>query len=177
MEFDHAQLLYAPDILTYRRNWFPVRKHGMFSRKERTEPIQPKLRLRLVRRDGGTMIERCYNVADLRRAARARAHRLVFDYVDGGADDETAMGNNHRRFEAYELAYHVLSGVEKPDLSTTLLGHKLDVPFILAPSAGNRLFHKDGEHAASNGFRSMSGKTVRWCAKCCNARGRRAIRR
>ena len=59
------------------------------------------------------------------------------------------MRNNRRRFEAYELAYHVLSGVEKPDLSTTLLGHKLKVPFILAPSAGNRLFHKDGERAVA----------------------------
>ncbi|MCB2015264.1 MAG: alpha-hydroxy acid oxidase [Sphingobium sp.] len=91
----------------------------------------------------------CYNIADLRRKARARAHPMAFDYIDGGADDEIAMRNNHWRFRRYEIAHKVLAGIGRADLSTTLLGHRLDVPFILSPSAGNRLFHKDGERAVA----------------------------
>lgn len=94
-------------------------------------------------------LETCHNVDDLRRAARARAHRMVFDYIDGAADDEVAIHNNCARFRDYEIVHKVLTGAERIDLSTTLLGHRMDVPFFLAPSAGNRLFHKDGERAVA----------------------------
>lgn len=94
-------------------------------------------------------IDYCHNVDDLRRAARRRAHRMVFDYIDGAADDEVGIRNNHNRFGAYEIVHRVLTGAEQIDLSTTLLGHKIDVPFFLSPSAGNRLFHKDGERAVA----------------------------
>ncbi len=91
----------------------------------------------------------CHNVDDLRLAARKRAHRMVFDYIDGAADDEVAIRNNRGSFLDYEIVHKVLTGAEQIDLSTTLLGHKLKVPFFLAPSAGNRLFHKDGERAVA----------------------------
>lgn len=74
---------------------------------------------------------------------------MVFDYIDGAADDEVAIRNNHDRFAAYNIVHRVLTGAEQIDLSTTLLGHKIDVPFFLSPSAGNRLFHKDGERAVA----------------------------
>jgi len=74
---------------------------------------------------------------------------MVFDYIDGAADDEVAIHNNHDRFGAYDIIHRVLTGTEQVDLSTTLLGHKIDVPFFLSPSAGNRLFHKDGERAVA----------------------------
>ena len=70
---------------------------------------------------------------------------MVFDYIDGGSDDEIARFENLRAFDDYQIAHRVLSGVDKPDMSTTLLGQTLDVPFILSPAAGNRLFHTDGE--------------------------------
>ena len=70
---------------------------------------------------------------------------MVFDYIDGGADDEKTLLKNTSAFDNYELFYKVLSGVDNPDTSTTLLGEKIDVPFILSPSAGNRLFHTVGE--------------------------------
>lgn len=91
----------------------------------------------------------CHNVDDLRLAARARAHRMVFDYIDGAADDEVAIRNNRNSFLDYEIVHKVLTGAEHIDLSTTFLGHKIDVPFFLSPSAGNRLFHKDGERAVA----------------------------
>jgi len=94
-------------------------------------------------------LETCHNVDDLRRAARKRAHRMVFDYIDGAADDEVAIRNNCASFRDYEIVHKVLTGAERIDLSTTLLGHRMEVPFFLAPSAGNRLFHKDGERAVA----------------------------
>ena len=87
----------------------------------------------------------CLNVEDYRNAARRRAHKMVFDYIDGGSDDEIARFEGHSAFQKYRLAHRVLSGVDKPNMSTTVLGQKIDVPFILSPAAGNRLFHTDGE--------------------------------
>lgn len=70
---------------------------------------------------------------------------MVFDYIDGGADDEVARFDAQKSFQNFRLAHRVLSGVDKPDMSTSLLGQEIDVPFILSPAAGNRLFHTDGE--------------------------------
>jgi len=70
---------------------------------------------------------------------------MVFDYIDGGADDEITRFENHTAFNDYRIAHRVLSGVDKPDMSTTIMGQKIDVPFVLSPAAGNRLFHTDGE--------------------------------
>lgn len=91
----------------------------------------------------------CHNIEDLRRAARRRAHRMVFDYIDGGSDDEWSLKNNSSAFQKYELAFRVLHGVDSVDTSTTLLGEKLSVPFFCSPAAGNRLFHTEGERAVA----------------------------
>ncbi len=90
-------------------------------------------------------INDCLNIEDFRIAARRRAHRMVFDYIDGGADDEKTLARNCDAFDDVELRYKVLSSFANPDTSTTILGEEIDVPFILSPSAGNRLFHTDGE--------------------------------
>ncbi len=90
-------------------------------------------------------LSNCLNVEDYRKAAKRRAHKMVFDYIDGGSDDEIARFEGHSAFQDYRIAHRVLSGVDKPDMSTMVMGQKLDVPFILSPAAGNRLFHTDGE--------------------------------
>ena len=95
------------------------------------------------------VLSRCLNIADLRAAARRRAHKMVFDYIDGGADDETTLRRNSDAFRDYELHYRVMAGVEQIDSSVMLLGERIDVPFICSPSAGNRLFHTDGERAVA----------------------------
>ena len=96
-----------------------------------------------------TRLEKCLNISDLRRAAKRRAHKMVFDYMDGGAEDEVTLGRNRKAFGDYELLFKVLAGIKNVDLSTTILSTKSDMPFILSPSAGNRLFHKDGERAVA----------------------------
>lgn len=90
------------------------------------------------------------NIADLRLCAERRAHRMVFDYIDSGADDEITLRRNKRALDEIELHYHVLAGVRPPlDLSTTLLGQRLSLPFFGAPAAGHRMFHEEGEVATA----------------------------
>jgi len=94
-------------------------------------------------------LDKCLNIGDLREAARKRAHKMIFDYIDGGADDEVTLKRNCSAFSDYVLHYKVLSGADEVDTSTTLLGQELSVPFFCSPSAGNRLFHTEGEMAVA----------------------------
>jgi L-lactate dehydrogenase (cytochrome) len=96
-----------------------------------------------------TRLAQCLDIADLRAAARRRAHRMVFDYIDGGADDEYTLRRNCEAFSDYELLFRVLVGIDAVDTSTTVLGEKLRLPFFPSPSAGNRLFHTEGERAVA----------------------------
>lgn len=97
----------------------------------------------------GPRLSHCHNLEDLRRAAQKRAHRMVFDYIDGGSDDEWSLSNNSAAFSNYELAFRALHGVEGVETKTTLLGEQISVPFICSPAAGNRLFHTQGERAVA----------------------------
>ena len=91
----------------------------------------------------------CHSIADLRRAARRRLPRAVFDYMDGAAEDEVTLYRNQADFGRYELIPRFLVDVENVDLSTRVLGADIDVPFILAPTGMSRLFHHTGERAVA----------------------------
>jgi isopentenyl diphosphate isomerase/L-lactate dehydrogenase-like FMN-dependent dehydrogenase len=88
-------------------------------------------------------------IEDLRRAARRRLPRVVFDYIDGGAEGETTLGKNCRAFD--EIALRPRSAIAFPavDIRTTVLATPIDLPFILAPIGSSRLFYPHAEeHAA-----------------------------
>ncbi len=89
------------------------------------------------------------NVKDLRRLARRRLPDAVFDYLDGAADDEVTLKDSELAFK--EVIFKPRFAVATPscDLGVTVLGHKLDLPFILAPIGYSRLMHPRGELAAS----------------------------
>ena len=90
------------------------------------------------------------NIADLRECARKRAHLMVFDYLDSGADDELALRRAKDAYSELELHYNVLAGLQPPlDLSTTIFGRDVRLPFFACPTAGNRMFHRDGEAAVA----------------------------
>ena len=91
----------------------------------------------------------CHSIADLRRAAKRRLPKAVFDYMDGAAEDEVTLYRNQADFGRYELLPHFLVDVENVDLSTRVLGAAIDVPFILAPTGMSRLFHYTGECAVA----------------------------
>jgi len=87
------------------------------------------------------------NVEDFRRLAKRRLPFPVFHYIDGAADDEVTLQRNTEAFNNCDLVPNVLRGVEKIDLSTTIFGKKMDLPFFLSPTALQRIFHHEGELA------------------------------
>ncbi len=93
-------------------------------------------------------LKNALNIADLRQLARARLPRMVFDYIDGGADDEITLRDNVRRFEAYKLNGRVLTDVSRIDLSTRIMRAETRLPFLVSPTAASRLFHPRGGESA-----------------------------
>src|SRR5437773_911267 len=89
------------------------------------------------------------NIEDLRRVAKRRLPRVIFDYIDGGAEAELTLRANCSAFEA--VTFRPRSAVATPacDLGTTVLGTSLSMPLILAPVGSSRLFYPRGEEAAA----------------------------
>ncbi|WP_426408941.1 alpha-hydroxy acid oxidase [Bradyrhizobium ganzhouense] len=94
-------------------------------------------------------LAQCHNFHDFRRLARHRLPGPIFNYIDGGADDETTLRRNSASFEHCDLLPNVLRGVQQVDLSVTVMGQKLAQPFYCSPTALQRLFHHDGERAVA----------------------------
>jgi L-lactate dehydrogenase (cytochrome) len=94
-------------------------------------------------------LEHCHNFHDFRELARRRLPAPIFNYIDGAADDETTYRRNTSAFEECDLVPKVLAGVENIDLSVTVLGQKLALPFYCSPTALQRLFHHQGERAVA----------------------------
>ena len=91
---------------------------------------------------------RAFNIADLRKRARARLPRMVFDYIDGGADDECTLRANTQRFRDYELTWDALRNIAALSTATTVLGCATQLPFIICPTATSRLFDPRGGECA-----------------------------
>lgn len=91
----------------------------------------------------------CHSIADLRRVAKRRLPKAVFDYIDGAAEDEVTLYRNQADFGRYELLPRFLVDVKDVDLSTTVLGSAIKTPFVLAPTGMSRLFHHAGEAAVA----------------------------
>jgi isopentenyl diphosphate isomerase/L-lactate dehydrogenase-like FMN-dependent dehydrogenase len=89
------------------------------------------------------------NVEEFRLRARRHLPRAVFDFVDGGADDEVTLRANRAQFERLRLVPRVLVDVSDRDLSTTVAGVPLRLPIIFAPAGLVGLVHPDGETAAA----------------------------
>jgi L-lactate dehydrogenase (cytochrome) len=102
----------------------------------------------------------CHNFHDFRRLAKRRLPGPIFNYIDGAADDEVTYRRNTEAFERCDLVPNVLRGVESIDLSVTVMGQKLALPFYCSPTALQRLFHPTGERAvaaAASKFGTMFG--------------------
>ncbi|MEX2163269.1 MAG: alpha-hydroxy acid oxidase [Sulfuricaulis sp.] len=94
-------------------------------------------------------LQHCHNFHDFRELARRRLPGPIFDYIDGAADDEVTYRRNTASFERCDLVPNVLRGVETVDLSVTVMGQKLALPFYCSPTALQRLFHHQGERAVA----------------------------
>jgi L-lactate dehydrogenase (cytochrome) len=111
--------------------WETFRSVVRFRRFE-TDPVARTLR-------------KAITVDDLRRVAKRRLPRGVFDYIDGAAEDERSLANNAACFARLEFLPNVLRDVSQIDVSTTLLGKHIAMPLVIAPTGYTRLTHSQGE--------------------------------
>ena len=94
-------------------------------------------------------LDKVFNIEDLRKIARKKLPAPLFNYIDGGADDETNVFGNIHAFDSASLVPEYLIDVAKVDTSTQGLGCEISMPLFLAPTGMTRLFHHDGETAVS----------------------------
>ncbi|MDB5395944.1 MAG: L-lactate dehydrogenase [Rhodospirillales bacterium] len=87
------------------------------------------------------------NIWEIRDVARRRLPSPLFDFLDGGAEDEWTLRRNIAAYDRWSLLPRTLSDVATIDTTTTVLGHKIDWPVMLAPTGMSRIFHPDGEMA------------------------------
>ncbi len=89
------------------------------------------------------------SVDDLRTLAKRRLPAGVFDYIDGGAEDERTLGTNSTHFSRLEFRPRVLRDVSALDTSTTIFGRPASMPVILSPTGFTRIAHSQGELAVT----------------------------
>ena len=107
-----------------------------------------------------TSIDNCRNFEDFRKLAKRRLPSPVFHYIDGAADDEVTYRRNTEAYNQCDLIPNVLRGVREIDMSTSIMGQKIEMPIYCAPTALQRVFHPDGEIGvglAAEKFKTMFG--------------------
>lgn len=88
-------------------------------------------------------------MGDFEREAARRLPQAVLDYYAGGALDEVTLRDNRAAYDRIPLYYRVLAGVRDRALETTLLGERVSMPVLVAPTAFHRMAHEDGELATA----------------------------
>ena len=89
-------------------------------------------------------------IEDLRLMAMRRLPRMVFDYIDGGAEREWTLRENSRAFQDVLFRPRSAVATRSCDLTTTVLGTKIDLPIVLAPVGSSRMFYPRGEEEAAS---------------------------
>ena len=97
----------------------------------------------------------CHNFDDFRKLAKKKLPSPIFHYIDGGSDDEVTLKRNTEAFNDCDLIPNVLADVGNIDLSTTVLGQKIDFPLFLSATAMHRLYHHYGERATAKAAENM----------------------
>ena len=86
---------------------------------------------------------------DFRNAAKKKLPKMVFDFVDGGADSEITLRANRKAFENIQFDPHWLTDVSQRETNTVILGESVSMPLLLAPAGLAGIVHKDGELAVA----------------------------
>lgn len=103
---------------------------------------------------------RGHNIEALRRSARSALPRPVFDYMDGGAEDELALRRSTSAFDQYDVLPRMLVDVSRISTETEIFGRRIPFPLMLAPTGLTRLFHKEAELAVA---RAASAAGAPYC--------------
>jgi L-lactate dehydrogenase (cytochrome) len=116
----------------------------------RASEIRQLIRMKPVELDATRRrLSACHDIADLRATGRRLTPRPVFDYVDGGADEELSVRANTKAFRRWRFQPRTLVNVSDADTSTAFLGSVVPLPLALAPTGYTRMMHPDGEIAAA----------------------------
>ena len=99
-------------------------------------------------------LARAASIDDLRRLAQARLPRMVFDYIDGASGDEATARRNRSAFERFLLRPEIMADVSDIDLSTTVLGERLAMPFVIGPTGLNGAFWPHGDSCVARAARA-----------------------
>ncbi len=99
-------------------------------------------------------LDRCNSIEDLNALAKKSIPGVIFDYIEGGSEDEITIARNRTSFLEYEFIPRVLNDVNNIDLTTSMLGKKYAMPLFLAPIGMSRLFHYKGETAVARAAKS-----------------------
>jgi isopentenyl diphosphate isomerase/L-lactate dehydrogenase-like FMN-dependent dehydrogenase len=91
------------------------------------------------------------NLLELEELARAKVPRPAFDYIAGGADDEVSLRRNREAYGKWALRPRVLVDVSSCDTSATVLGQRVSMPILVAPTAFHGLVHPEGEIGTARG--------------------------
>jgi L-lactate dehydrogenase (cytochrome) len=125
----------APAVTRRLPRWTEVRELVRF-RRPTADPVRRRL-------------ESALTIDDLRRIARRTTPRAVFDYVDGAADEGVTVQRNRAAFRELTFLPEALHAVDDPDLSTVLLGRRISMPLVFAPTGYTRMMHHHGEAAVA----------------------------
>ncbi len=97
----------------------------------------------------------CHNYSDFRKLAKKKLPSPIFHYIDGGSDDESTLNRNTNSFNDYDLIPNILADVANIDMSTYVLGQKINFPLFPSPTAMHRLYHHEGERASARAVEKM----------------------
>ena len=100
-------------------------------------------------RHSDRVLARAYSIEDLRRSARRALPRSVFDYVEGGSDEETTLQENRLAFQSRQLHPRTLNDVSTVSIETELFGSALPAPLGFSPTGYTRMMHPEGEVAVA----------------------------
>lgn len=104
---------------------------------------------------GGRRLAEALSIADLRAMAKRRLPRSVFDFIDGGAEDEITLADNRAAFERVRLVPRVLEDVSAPDLRTDIVGTPAGAPLLVAPMGSCMLGWPEADIAIARAAASM----------------------
>lgn len=92
-------------------------------------------------------VDEVFSILQMRDLAKTKIPSVMFDYLEGSAEDEMTFDWNRRSFSKYEFVPRTLQDVSNIDLSSTFQGVDTDIPIISAPTGMSRMFHWEGEKA------------------------------
>ncbi|KAL7129356.1 hypothetical protein ABFS83_13G060800 [Erythranthe nasuta] len=89
------------------------------------------------------------NVTEYQAIAKEKLPKMVYDYYASGAEDQWTLAENQNAFSRILFRPRILIDVSKIDMTTTILGFKISMPIMIAPTAMQKMAHPEGEYATA----------------------------